>query len=70
LEEKNNPMPQVPEMPLGTPVVPVTSEPIVEVPKAVVPKEEPPVKMSWKKPIVKILIIGIVAVVIFLIIKG
>jgi hypothetical protein len=62
LEEKNNPMPQVPETPVITPV----PTPIAEEPKVEAPKEESPVKLSWKKPIIKIVIIGVAAVVLFL----
>lgn len=62
MEEKNNVMPQVPETPVETPV----STPIVEEPKMDALKEVSPVKVSWKKPIIKILIVGAVAVAIFL----
>lgn len=61
LEEKNVPMPQVPEVPV------VTS--VAEELKVEAPKEESPVKLGWKKPIVKIIIIGVVAIVIFLLLK-
>lgn len=69
MEEKNNPMPQIPGIPVVPPVAPVVDEPKVVVPKVETPKEETPVKLSWKKPIIKILIIGVVAVVIYLLIK-
>ena len=61
MEEKNVPMPQVPEVPV---VMPVVEEPRVET-----PKEASPVKLGWKKPIFKIIIIGVVAIVIFLLLK-
>ena len=61
MEEKNVPMPQVPEAPETSVATPVAEEPIVEA-----PKETSPVKLNWKKPIVKIIIIGVVAVAIFL----
>jgi hypothetical protein len=68
LEEKNNPMPQIPGMPAPSPVVeePKVETPIAVAPKVVMPKEVPPVTINWKKPIIKILIIGAIAIAIFL----
>lgn len=62
MEEKNNIMPQVPETPVVTPV----TAPIAEEPKMEAPKEVSPVKINWKKPIIKIIIVGAVAITLFL----
>lgn len=53
---QNVPMPQVPDIPV-TPTTPVT-----ETPKTEVPKDEAPVKINWKKPIIKILIVGVLGI--------
>jgi hypothetical protein len=67
LEEKNNPMPQVPEVPV---ITPVGDKPELATPPSEVQKEVSPVVISWKKPIIKIIIVGVIAVALFLLIKG
>lgn len=68
LIEQKSPMPQIPNVPEAQIVPEETQEvPAKETPK---PEEEkPPVTLNWKKPIIKILIVGIIALGLMLILK-